>query len=78
MDSSKNPEVFKKLLFSVTLFHALLKDRKKFGPIGWNSGSTYDFSDNDLTVTKDQIYMLIEESEQIQITVLRILAAVIN
>jgi len=55
LDSSKNPEAFKKLLFSVTLFHALLKDRKKFGPIGWNSGSTYDFSDNDLIVTKDQI-----------------------
>jgi len=77
-ESSKQSEILKNLVFSLTLFHALLIDRKKFGPIGWNSGSTYDFSDNDLTVTKDQIYMLIEESEQIQITVLRILAAVIN
>lgn len=36
MDSSKNVDVFKSLLFGVTLFHALLIERKKFGPIGWN------------------------------------------
>lgn len=36
MESSKNVDVFKPLLFGITLFHALLIERKKFGPIGWN------------------------------------------
>jgi len=70
--------VFKNLLFGVALFHALLIDRKKFGPIGWNSASTYDFSDNDLEVTKDQIFLMLEESDVPQYKVLRILTSVIN
>lgn len=37
LDGCKNPETFKTLLFGCSLFHALLIDRKKFGPIGWSS-----------------------------------------
>jgi len=47
-ESSKQPEILKNLIFSLTLFHSLLIDRKKFGPIGWNSASEYDFSNEDL------------------------------
>lgn len=65
------------MLFGCTLFHALLIDRKKFGPIGWTS-PTYDFSDTDLFVTKDQLKMMIDEQDSLQYTVIRILAAVIN
>jgi len=65
------------MLFGCTLFHALLIDRKKFGAIGWTS-PTYDFSDTDLFVTKDQLRMMIDEQDSLQYTVIRILAAVIN
>lgn len=37
MDSCKNPTLFKTMLFGCSVFHALLIDRKKFGPIGWTS-----------------------------------------
>lgn len=37
MDTSKNPVLFKTMLFGASVFHALLIDRKKFGPIGWTS-----------------------------------------
>lgn len=37
LESSRNPALFKTMLFGCTLFHALLIDRKKFGPIGWTS-----------------------------------------
>lgn len=77
LDGCKNPETFKTLLFGCSLFHALLIDRKKFGPIGWSS-PTYDFSDTDLGVTKDQLLMMIEDSDQIQYKVMEILAAKIN
>lgn len=37
LESSKDPNLFKTLLFGCVLFHSLLIDRKKFGPIGWTS-----------------------------------------
>jgi len=61
MDSCKNPTLFKTLLFGASVFHAVLIDRKKFGAIGWTS-PTYDFSDTDLEVTKDQLKMMIDDS----------------
>lgn len=39
-DTCRNPDVFKTLVFGMTLFHTLIVERKKFGPIGWNSGDT--------------------------------------
>jgi len=37
MNDAKNPRLFKALLFGCVLFHGVLIDRKKFGPIGWTS-----------------------------------------
>jgi len=66
MEASKDSEKFKPLLFGITLFHALLIDRKRFGPIGWNCAHSYDFSNEDLTVTGDQLNLMINESEVLE------------
>jgi len=34
---SRQPDVMRTMFFSLTLFHALIIDRKKFGPIGWSN-----------------------------------------
>ncbi|KAI8801429.1 dynein heavy chain and region D6 of dynein motor-domain-containing protein [Cladochytrium replicatum] len=39
---------FKKLLFGVCFFNAIIHERKKFGPLGWNIH--YDWSNSDLEV----------------------------
>ncbi|GMI17677.1 hypothetical protein TrLO_g10552 [Triparma laevis f. longispina] len=39
--------VWKKLLYSLSMFHAVVSERKKFGSIGWNAN--YSFSDSDFT-----------------------------
>mmetsp|Transcript_45655 Transcript_45655/g.38471 ORF Transcript_45655/g.38471 Transcript_45655/m.38471 type:complete len:96 (+) Transcript_45655:1501-1788(+) len=35
--SSKNPKLLKAIFFSLTLFHSLAIDRRRFGAIGWTS-----------------------------------------
>jgi len=66
----------KTMFFSLTLFHSLIIDRKKFGPVGWSN--IYDFSKEDLKVTCDQIFIMLEDHDKLELKVVNILTSLIN
>jgi len=59
MASTKKPEAFRKLLFGLAFFHAVIQERKRFGPLGWNR--PYDFNESDMVISKSQMASFLDE-----------------
>lgn len=74
-DCSK-PREFKILLFALSFFHAIVQDRRKFGPIGWNI--PYSFTQEDYTVCKVQMREILDIYDKIDYKVLNTLGSEVN
>jgi dynein heavy chain len=57
------PEAWRKLLFSLSFFHAVVQERRKFGPIGWNI--RYEFNTSDVECSMMTLRMFLTEQDAI-------------
>ena len=59
---SKEAE-FKSILFSLCYFHAVVAERRKFGPQGWNR--SYPFNTGDLIISMNVLYNYLEANNRV-------------
>lgn len=59
--SSDKPSQWKALFFCLSFFHCIIRERRNFGPVGWNIA--YEFNESDLHVSSRQLMKMIEKFE---------------
>eukprot|EP01035_Chromulina_nebulosa_P020290 gene20290-26338_t len=73
---TNKPKEFMRLLFGLSFYHALVIERKKFGPLGWNI--PYEFNDTDMDITAAQLELYVSSYADIPYKVLQQLTSVVN
>lgn len=69
-------ENLKNLMFSLCLFHAVILERRKFGPLGYNIH--YDFNDSDLSTTLKTLKVMLGKYADVPYNAIKYITAEIN
>lgn len=64
------------MLWGLTFFHAIIQERQKFGPLGWNI--KYEFNESDLETSKTVLQMLLNKADSVPFEALQFVTGEIN
>lgn len=56
-----NHDAFKPLVFTISFFHAIIQDRRKYGKIGWNVN--YDFNESDFRISMSLLGLYLQKAK---------------
>ena len=76
LEDCEKPKEFRSLLYALCFYHAIVQDRRKFGPLGWNI--LYDFAQSDINICTLQLRIFLNDYEQIPYKVLQYLFSEVN
>lgn len=75
-EANQQPEKWRTLFLSLSFFHAVVRERRRFGPLGWTK--LYDFNDSDFRISMRQLYIMVEEFEEVPFAALQYLTGDCN
>lgn len=63
LDDCKKAKEWRKMIFGISFFHAIVQERRKFGPLGWNI--LYEFNDSDLDTSLTMLKLFLDDQDDI-------------